>query len=179
MIGFVTQAIIDELQFLFDSNKITVLYLNNLRNKNFASYGMPLIILKRVQSPGFQQKIGGAMSEEWNFSISVYDYEPNEELQPDDGYSTGLMEIVKKVADHFAYGTWLAQSFQDLYDNYSFRMILTGGISDAQILESDTGGICTGFEINYETVAYNTDTCFTKFSDKTLDIVTGTYNIAN
>jgi len=173
MIAQITSALVDELQFLFDSYKITVLFKNSSKSKanDISSYLMPLVIVeRRKSSDSIQQILGGVMIEAWDFAISVYDYEANQELQPDQGFSFSLMEIVNIVKNHFAQRQWFTQSFIDIVNNFSFNMTLTTGVSDAQELGTDNG-LCVGFEIDYATIAYDTSTSFVQPSTQTLEYI--------
>lgn len=175
MVAEITTAILEELKALFDAENVTICLQNELRSLNLPSYGLPLIILKLNNfgnSDDNIQCLGGTSKACWDYSIKCYEYEPNPELNPDQQNSINLLNIVDVIRYHFNFQEWKSTEFQAAYDDMSLRLTVTG-ITRAEDLKIDNG-LAFGFELKYNSVAFDTTTTFTQLSDETLLIVTGT-----
>lgn len=181
MIELISQAIIDEVN-AYKTADTTGMYLGStvMIDTDFnigkiPSYTLPLIILEIDDAPNSVQLVGGATQMEWNWYLTVYAFEPDPYVAS--SYGTGLMKIIDDLRQHFTGVNFLAQSFIDIQDNFSFTFVLSG-VTKAQEIEKDNK-IVIGRKIQFESVAFDNLTQPVTESTSELTTIENAYITAN
>jgi hypothetical protein len=168
MIQQIFEAFGAELQELFiDTPGATVLRDTQFDQDETPSHGLPLIILSLGDSPDMAQMPGGATQATWNWIIRIYFVDSNAELSPDQAFSTGDYSLIETVVNHFNFQNWLTQAFKDVSTNYSYKLSFQD-ITKAPALQKKDGGIIPGYQITFSSIAIDTRTAYTVYSDVTL-----------
>ena len=180
MIELISQAIIDEVN-AYKAADTTGMYLGatvmidtDFNIHNVPSYTLPLIILEIDDAPNSVQLVGGATQMEWNWYLTIYAFEPDPYAAS--SYGTGLLQIIDDLRQHFNGVNFLAQSFIDIQNNFSFTFVLNGVIK-AQEIEKDNK-IVIGRKIQFESVAFDSKTQPVTDSTNALSTIQNTFNVA-
>lgn len=169
MIGAISQALLTELRQIFLTSNTTILFDTELNFGDLPSHSMPLICLEIENSPTYNQLPGGATKLEWDFNIYVYTLSQNSQMQPDNGFSTDLLNTVEVIRKYFAKKLYTSTEMLNIIKNYQFNLTLSG-IIKADKIQSETGNY-VGFKMSYQTVAIDTDTMHTKISTEVLEYI--------
>lgn len=169
MTGEILEAILNEIKAMIGGKGGTLLLKTNYKPKDLPSYTMPLYLIHLVAAPESYEYPGGLTKMEWQWALNSYNYEPNEAVDDDNGYSTGLLDVIDDVRRHFSnYAAFLTPGMATILDKYGFRFTFMG-ITEADVI--DESGLEMGFRIAYDCVSFDSDTVATIPSDEVLEVV--------
>lgn len=168
MLKEIIEAFCGEIQELFvNDNDVTVLRDTQFEQNQTPSHTLPLVILGLGDSPDMVQLSGGCTQAEWNWVIRAYFIDSNAELSPDQSFSTGSYEIIEKIVNHINFQSWLTQAFIDVVQIHNFRLTFVDVTKAAPIMKED-GGMIPGYQVVFSSIALDTRTAYTVYSDLTL-----------
>ena len=161
----IISSFIKELKKLFEGEIESVFYDTTFRKNNLPNFTMPLIVLKFTPTTDTAALLNGITQLAYEFSISVYCYEPNPELSDDQDYSVEEQDIFDKVRQHFSSKIFLTTGMQDIVENYSFTYTFQD-ISNAEKIIEEMDNII-GYTFNYKGTCFDNTTISEKLSEVT------------
>jgi hypothetical protein len=168
MIGAILDAVLKECRELFKDTGGTVILKTDYKSTNLINYSMPLLLLDLVDGADTGQYHGGTTRTDWMFAFNSYNYEPDSYTDDTSGYSTGLLDVIDQIRQHFSIGIWLTQGMTDILNNYCFKYTLSG-IVPADALDQD--GLVMGYRIVFDSIAIDNSTNSVQMSESVLEHV--------
>lgn len=150
MIGQILQAVMNECSAFYADKGGTFILKTDYRVSDLPSYTMPLCLFDLIEAEESGQFVGGVTKMDWVFGMNSYNHEPNPLNEPDNGYSSGLLNVVDEIRVHFSKGIWLTQGMVDILTNYGFRFTLSG-VMQADAL--DESGLVMGYKIVFDSMS--------------------------
>jgi len=155
ILGDIVHAIVEECKYLFLDMNATVILDTQLDSEKV--YDMPLCIIEIGDDSESGRLPGNGITRfDLNFSLSVYNYEPNAYNDSDNGYATSLLDITDTVRNYFENEKWTTQEMVNLTSSYGFRLTFQGS-NKAQDLVNDDN-IVMGRTINFNSIAFDQNT---------------------
>jgi hypothetical protein len=167
MIKELFEGFCEELKALFDGTETMVLRDSKFKKIQTPAHMNSWVVLSLRDSSDSSQLSGGVTQQEWNWGIKVYFYDPNADLNEDDGVSMEGYNLIDKIIEHLNNQVWLSTLFQSVVNTYAFKLTYNGTI-DAEPLTFD-GGMMPGKQMNYSSISLDTKTAFTVYSDTPLE----------
>lgn len=168
MIGEILNALLLECRKKLEGTAATIILKTDYKGTDLATYNMPLLLLDVIGGDESRMFLGGCTSADWSFGFNVYSYEPDSNQSDPSAYSTGLINFIDQIRQHFSFGVWLTQGMRDIESNYGFRFTLTG-ILGAPALDQD--GLIMGYQIRMESMAIDESTAGIELSSEVLEHV--------
>lgn len=166
MIGEIIDAVIKEARALFIDNGGTVILKTNYKASNLPSYTMPFLLVDLVDGADSGQYAGGVTHADWMFAFNSYNYEPNSYIDDESGYSSGLLNVIDSIRQHFSVGIWLTAGMTSIVNNYCFKFTLSG-ITSAEAI--DENGLVMGYKIVFDSIAIDNKTNYVDASKNVLE----------
>ena len=156
MTGEIFDCFCKEIQSLF-TDGTSVIRDTQFNVEQMPMYTVPCVVISMNDSPDEYQYIGGATAADWDFSIRSYFYDLNGGLDNDSGYNQQAYSQLDTIRRHIASEQWVNNDMITMVETYGFKLALNGTIRQTQ-LQQDGGGLLPGYELNYNSVAIDTDT---------------------
>jgi hypothetical protein len=168
----ILQGFCDEIQSLFFSTEIQV-----IRNTQFKSDNMPagtigLVVISMEDATDQHQYIGGAISGNWDFKIDAYLYDPNAEMDNDDGNSTSAYDLIGKIRSYIALGDWTTATMLNAVSTFGFKLTQSG-VTKNTSMQKEGGGIIPGYSLNYISTSIDISTTWTENKTFTPTVIEG------
>lgn len=169
MIGEIIDAVIKEIQALFDDTNSTVALKTGFNTDNLVAYKMPLLLLDIPDGTETGMYHGGVTHADWLFALNSYSYEPDAYGDDLSGFSTSLLNITDEIRRHFSFEVWKTQAMYDIRNNYGFRYTLSGLLpADALV---GPQGLIMGYKIVFDSIAIDMTTAAVQPSESVLEHV--------
>ena len=131
----------------------------------------PLCIIDIDSAPDSAYLPGGATRMEWNFSLSVYCFEPNAYNSDDGGYSANLLHIIDDLRALFKKEIWMTAEMQDLLTNYGFRVTYMGDLAAPSLTIADK--VVKGIKLDFTSIAIDMDSFSSTDMEDDIQTVSG------
>ena len=171
MTSNILNGLCQEFTALFAGTGNTILRATEWKPEQMPVYILPCIVIELKSSPEMYQFCGGTTCANWQIGIKTYFNDYDSGLNDSTGDQTKNYEIIDTIVEHIASMQWLSDEMKGIVRNNGFKMTLNGAVQETS-LAKDGGGMIPGFEINYDTIALDTNTNLTEnenFATQTVD----------
>lgn len=184
MLGEITSAILNETKELLSGTGATIMLKTNFLAKDVPDNSGNFVLMDIEQAPDSLMYPGGLTRCDYRWGFNSYNFEPDGYVDDQTSYSTGLMNFIDTIRQHFCKSLpgalpisgdtnlWLTQAMTDIFNIYGFFFTFSG-ITSADAL--DTSGLIFGFKIMFESTAFDNTTLFTE-NNITLQTITQIQN---
>ena len=161
MTSNIINALCQEMVALFAGTGNTILRATQFKSDQMGIYILPCVVIELKSSPEMYQFCGGATCSNWQIGIKTYFNDYDSGLNDATGEQTKNYEIIDTIVEHIASMQWLSNEMKSISSTNGFKMTLNGTVQETS-LAKDGGGMIPGFEINYDTIAIDTNTKLTQ-----------------
>ena len=104
MLGIILDSILQETKALFSGTGAQVMLKTNFLAKQTPDNNGTFVLLDLMNAPDSLQYLGGLSMLAYDFGFNSYSYEPDAYVDDNSGFSTGLLDFIDTVRQHFTLG---------------------------------------------------------------------------